>query len=235
MSSAEFRHALYLRLGLVVKDRPQKCICKNAVPIDDTLSHLLSCHAFTAEKFRRHEEIVGELKKLGAAAHVSVTERGLMLEGEGNERPDLRFHRIGENNQDLDIDVTITFSGSESYVRNHTVDTTRGEAIACAEKRKNDKYLTKCRANSIDFKPIVFDAFGLPSKTTVEFITNLVKRASEVSSIPHYVLSFYWKRRISMALQRANSRLLIQSQQRIYKKFVDEEDIQYGPQYHYMT
>ena len=120
-------------------------------------------------------------------------------------------------------------------MRNHTVGTTRGEAIVCAEKRKNDKYLTKCRANNIDFKPIVFDAFGLPSKTTVEFITSLVKRASEVSSIPHYVLSFYWKKRISMALQRANSRLLIQSQQRIYKKFVDEEDIQYGPQYHYMT
>ena len=120
-------------------------------------------------------------------------------------------------------------------MRKHTAVTARGEAIVCAEKRKNEKYLTKCRANNIDFKLIVFDAFGLPSKTTVEFEASLVKRASEVSCIPHYVLSFYWKKRISMALQRANSRLLIQSQKRIYKKCVDEEDIQYGPQFLYMS
>ena len=34
------------------------------------------------------------------------------------------------------------------------------------EKKKNLKYLAKCNAINIDFKPIVFDAFGLPSKTT---------------------------------------------------------------------
>ncbi len=79
--------------------------------------------------------------------------------------------------------------------------------MVSAEKRKNDKYLTKCRENGVDFKPIVFDAFGLPSQTTADLISKLVKRAAEVSSIPHYVLSFYWKKRISMEseLQTAHS------------------------------
>ena len=97
-----------------------------------------------------------------------------------------------------------------------------------ARKKEN---LTKCSEHGFDFKPIVFDAFGLPSQTTADFISKLVKRAAEVSSLPHYALSFYWKKRISMALQRANSRLLIQAQQKIYNRSVEEGDVQYVPQY----
>ena len=173
MNNIEFRHAMHFRLGLSFQDRPHICICKANTIIDENLSHILTCHAFADEKFRRHEEIVSEFKKLGAAAHVSVSDRGLKVDEDGCQRPDLRFHRFGDNNKDLDIDVSITFSGSASYVKHRNVEAARGYVIDQMEKKKNLKYLAKCNANNIDFKPIVFDAFD-PPLSSISYVLNIL-------------------------------------------------------------
>ena len=98
---------------------------------------------------------------------------------------------------------------------------------------KNETYLLNCNENGRDFLPIVFDAFGLPSETTIKFVSSLVKRASEVSFIPHHILSFYWKKRISTCLQRSNSRIIINATKKVYSKTIEEEDLDYGPKLHH--
>ena len=60
-------------------------------------------------------------------------------------------------------------------------------------------------------------------------ISKLIKKATEVSLIPHHILSFYWKKRISTCLQRSNSRLIINAAKKVYNRAIEEEDLDYGP------
>ena len=231
MTSLEFRHALHLRLGIEFQERPNKCFCKNQHIFDKNMSHALSCSSFSESRYGRHEEMSKQLKVLGTSAHISVSERGLSMENKS--RPDLRFHCFGEKNRDLDIDTSIIFSGGGSYLKGRNINSSKTYVIARAEAMKNETYLLNCNENGRDFLPIVFDAFGLPSETTIKFVSSLVKRASEVSFIPHHILSFYWKKRISTCLQRSNSRIIINATKKVYSKAIEEEDLDYGPNLHH--
>ena len=50
-----------------------------------------------------------------------------------------------------------------------------------------------CEQSNMDFLPLCIDTFGCPSKITNDFISGLVKKATEVTQIPIHILSFYWK------------------------------------------
>ena len=70
-------------------------------------------------------------------------------------------------------------------------------AIQTAENRKITKHKPNCDAINVEFLPLIVDAFGRPSETFITFITNLIRRASDITHIPFSLLLNYWKKRIS--------------------------------------
>ena len=77
-----------------------------------------------------------------------------------------------------------------------------------SERIKNNKYAVACTERNVDFLPLVIEAFGRPSKNTVDLVKRLVGKASNISQIPFHILLFYWKKRISTSLQNMNARTI---------------------------
>ena len=144
---------------------------------------------------------------------MATTSKGLTnIDG---DRPDLRLHGWGREGRDLDVDFSIPFSGSDKYLHHCLND--KNYALSNIERTKNNKYKERCEQNNIDFLPLCIDTFGCPTKTTVNLVLKLVKRAAEVSQIPKHILSFYWKKRISTSIQKCNARLMINATKRIFE------------------
>ena len=54
----------------------------------------------------------------------------------------------------------------------------RGHTIKKRRQEKNNKYLKKCEDHGACFSPLALESFGLVAKEMLDFISNLVKKAS---------------------------------------------------------
>jgi hypothetical protein len=177
----EFRHAMKFRLGIPFNDKPSNCLCQNKNKIDENKSHLLTCRLVSGSWIRRHNCLADDLKTLCNTAHVNVTDFGLTMND--NKRTDLRFQSLGSEGKDIEADLSIVFSGAESYLSDY-FSNTKGKSIQSAEEKKITKHKPNCDSINVEFIPLVIDAFGRPSETFISFISGLIRHASEVTHIP---------------------------------------------------
>ena len=102
---------------------------------------------------------------------------GIYLFTDKNIRPDLRLYNPGplagvnNNNCDVIIDVRVSDPVCNSHLR--------GDAIAKAEKEKENKYQSHADVANLCFIPMIFESFGRISKKAKTLVKALVKRIYE--------------------------------------------------------
>jgi hypothetical protein len=108
-------------------------------------------------------------------------------------------------NVTFDFAVTSPITNSSLRIRSAS---TKGAAANAAYKGKLDTYTDFAAQNDLDFVPIIFESFGSCHPVVGEWISKLAANAASLHSIPVSVLVGYWKRRISVVLQRSNASLI---------------------------
>ena len=94
------------------------------------------------------------------------------------------------------------------------------------EVEKKADYDTLCNANNLHFVPVIFETYGKWGKLGDTLIEDLIdKAAHNDTDIPTSVLKDFWRKRISLELQRENARQMISRMERA-KKGIDRVNFQ---------
>ena len=91
-------------------------------------------------------------------------------------------------------------------------------SIKKSEGVKNRKYLADCERLHIDFKPVIWEVFGMPSDHFCELFSALARQISSLSRIELSIIFSYWQKKFSFNLQLYNARLLINACMHILDK-----------------
>jgi hypothetical protein len=105
-------------------------------------------------------------------------------------------------------DVAVTHPLQPSYVAQ------TAQAAGHAQKHyavhvKVAKYAAPCAAAGLVFRPIVFDAFGVPGKEASTFFHNAAKRQAARFNGDAAVVEQHWLQRASLSVLRGNARALL--------------------------
>ena len=69
--------------------------------------------------------------------------------------------------------------------------------------------LTDCELLHVDFKPVIWEVFGMPSDYFCDLFSSLARQISTLSKIDLSIIYSYWQKKFSFTLQLYNARLLI--------------------------
>jgi hypothetical protein len=130
---------------------------------------------------------------------------------EDNRHPDLLLHNpstISSSGKDIVFDFTVSHSCTRSAIRRGS-PAVSGMAAAAAFDAKQRKYAAFSTQNNLDFYGICFETFGHCHHEATSWLEKLAAAAASLHHIPVSVLTAYWKRRISIALQRSNSAMVL--------------------------
>ena len=86
---------------------------------------------------------------------------------------------------------------------------TQKSSIKKSENVKNRKYLADCELLHVDFKPVIWEVFGMPSDYFCDLFSSLARQISTLSKIDLSIIYSYWQKKFSFTLQLYNARLLI--------------------------
>ena len=164
MTSMEFRYALKLRLGIAFKNKPYKCCCKGNNVICDNLNHLFNCKRFTSDIYKRHYAMQKCLKSMFTCVGYRTSDQNLnifrILDTNNDQRTDLMVFNLVEG-KDCTFDISVVNPSSSSCITE--ASTSQKSSIKKSEYVKNRKYLADCELLHVDFKPVIWEVFGMPS------------------------------------------------------------------------
>ena len=156
---------------------------------------------------QRHNAIKDEVMQLAQHAGCKATDSGLgkILTDDGRQG-DTLFTGLGRNGTDLVVDYCIANACASSYVEQSC--NVEGYAMSYLENVKITKYKEMYRRIGVDFMPFALEMHGAISDSSLKFIRKLASAASELHDIPYCIMFSYWQRRISMALQKNNAKMI---------------------------
>jgi hypothetical protein len=224
MESSVFAVACQLRLGMQFPFIPESmhCDCNSRAIVGTRGEHLHTC-AKGGEWNNRHYKLINVIRVLCGTAKVHTLHEPVgcfVNTTDTNMRPDVRLSRPKLNKQcyhDIVLDISVTNPSNKSSLTKRS-DIHAGGAAKIRENSKNNQYNKIAKANSLHFIPCVAETYGRLGPQFITLIDDLVKAAFENnnnSSISYSLLSEYWKKRISCALQISNARLLLDRTARI--------------------
>jgi hypothetical protein len=224
MDSAVFAVSCQLRLGMQFPFIPESmhCDCNSRAVVGTRGEHLHAC-AKGGEWNSRHYKLVNVIRVLSGTAKVHTIHEPIgcfVNTTDTNMRPDVRLIRPQLNNQcvhDVVLDISVTHPSNKSCLTKGS-DVHVGGAAKIREDSKNNQYNKIAKSNSLHFIPCVAETYGRLGNQFIRLIDDLVKAAFENnnnSNISYSLLSEYWTKRISCALQISNARLLLNRTARI--------------------
>jgi hypothetical protein len=205
MNDAEFTTAtrLYFRMDLQLPSN-LSCVCKQRSPVDLKGDHFLVCKK-GREKFDNHNTVVDVIAAMcrHAGLRVDVEAPGLLSEVDDAKklRPDIRITGL---DRPILGDVGISFPISSGLTLNQA--RIPGRVTSDYAKVKHTKYDEYARRINNDFIPFIFETRGRWHHEFHTFFTTVLNHSSLISNIPLKALKIYWRRRISIALQRVVAR-----------------------------
>ena len=137
-------------------------------------------------------------KAAGAYAKFKNPDQFRAVDTDNGTRPDLLF--VGIEEQQILGDLLITEPCSKTLTR-HLAET-QGWAAKRGEVSKMSKYGALASQGGRVFLPFVFETYGLWGKYFQDFFAATMKQAKEYRGIPGAVISMYWRRRISVTLNK---------------------------------
>lgn len=132
-----------------------------------------------------------------------------IFEKDSRKRGDIHLLNYGSAHKDIIMDVTVGNPACATNIGTWHSDRTQFATIKNLAAKKVRKYGDLCQRINKTFIPLAFESYGAWSEKGVEVLQNLVSDASDTTQIPASVLSNYWAKRISCAMQRCNARCII--------------------------
>jgi len=231
----QFSTVCLLRLGIaypfILPD--SHCDCKSHALIGEFGQHLHTCNKDNALT-NKHNEIVRELECLSSYAGIKFDHEPLNCFPDdlvGGIKPDIKLYQprfIKGCNDNYVLDVSVTHACNISSI-NFKSDKKKGISARKREISKNTTYLKPANNNNLHFIPVVFETHGRVGNDAIKLIEDLIKRGWNTHGrvMPLSVIREYWNKRISVALQKGNARMLLGRTAKIYQGAAFEHDDAY--------
>ena len=213
MTDVQFRTAICIRLGATLPGLTEasKCSeCKSHPLVDPRGEHFLHCPC-GGDRIRRHNALRKEFHTLVHMAGFKAQAEPTQFVFTDGRHPDLLlFNPISVSNtgRDITFDFAVTHPSTTSALRRHS-DQESGKAADILFKTKEAYYQDYAIQNNLDCYGIVFETFGYCHPVASSWIVKLATQAAKVHGYLPSVLVSYWRRRISVALQRANATMVL--------------------------
>lgn len=201
MIASDFRTALRSRL---LVPHPQllalsKCSCGNE--IDPLGIHLQKCKKSNSLTDDTHNAIVGTLgefiRSCGCSCKEEVTGIFRNVEPADSKRMDLVVHDPSRPN--ILYDVVVSNAVSSKVIQGTSVNTKQCRIKELAKERY---YRTHAEKAGMTFKGLAMEAHGKWGDDFHKMFKRFIAHGVVTSGIPEAILINYWRRRISMALQK---------------------------------
>ena len=197
-----FRTMILRRLGCDLPQlRPIQCICSSHPKIDLLGTHLIACK-HGGQRHQTHDFMVHEIsscvKACGLYSKMERTNFFRSVSADNGKRPDLEVRGFDRG---ILGDVIITSPlSSQLTIQNASIS---GRAAAAAERVKNAKFQEDSSAANMLFLPFAFETYGRWGDSFSKFFIKLMTHGSAYTGIDQGTLTNYWRRRISMTLQKS--------------------------------
>lgn len=122
--------------------------------------------------------------------------------------------------KDCTFDISVVNPSSSSCITE--ASTSQRSSIKKSEYVKNRKYLADCELLHVDFKPVIWEVFGMPSDYFCDLFSLLARQISNLLKIDLSIIYSYWQKKISFTLQLYNARLLINACMHILDKSAND-------------
>ena len=184
-----------LRLGIDICES-HTCVCGSLVDVKG--SHALSCK-HTSGRLIRHNHLNDVVLRSLTRASIPATREPAGLIRTDGKRPDGMTLIPWREGRCLVWDVTVADTTAASYLQSTSVSA--GSAAESAATRKQAKYAELTQR--YEFVPIAIESHGSYSKSATDFLSELGRRLSTITSDPRETSHLY--QRLSIALQRFNA------------------------------
>ena len=234
----EFQTSVLVRLGLPLPFIAPNKYCKCAKhPLIDQLSyHLHTCFLCGDRRTRRHDVVKHVLAALGKEAGIktvvepmglfrieSISREGVQ-KGPSNLRPDILFENprlFGPATKNLIVDVSVVFPMSKSVSQGSE------KSLPSSDQSKCKKYCGLAQLNDLDFEPMVMETYGkwhARFSAVVRALVHAVHEKKPEGVAEHVILDF-WTKRLSVAVQTFNARMLISRYQLVAGPDMSKEPV----------
>jgi hypothetical protein len=223
MTSLEFTIFLKTRLRIPIQLNPLlHCSCKGYPSIDKHGDHLCICKK-GQEVNNIHNSMVHVIAAFcrSSGLYVRIETPNLLrcVDPHNNTRPDIEIRGLTE--QTIIADVGVTFPIPPSLSLNQSLVSGRSAKIYATQKIV--KYDKPVDLLGDKFIPFIFESRGLWDPHFKAFFNSVITHGSLVNHIEKVYLKNYWRRRLSMTLQRCLARCIIRRTMRLQSpSFVDE-------------
>ena len=195
LSNEATRTAVGYRLGALLC-KPHNCVC--GADLDARGLHALSCKR-SGPRQTRHAQMNDIVWRAVKKTQVPAQKEPLGLSHGDSKRPDGCTLIPWSRGRPLAWDVTIPDTFAASHIAGTSVRA--GSAAQTAADNKMDKYADI--ANTHVFVPVAVETGGAWCTASLDFVTDLGKRISNITSDPHETSHLF--QRLSIALQQGNS------------------------------
>ena len=209
----EFRVALTLFVGENVQFVPRTCSCKARSHVDSKGKHLLMCAAGGGPT-HRHDAIRDKIFAFASYCGLNAVKepKSFIMNNPSNlKRADVLIESIGEGGKDLIVDVYCSHPGSDTNMGKNDSCSGMDKVFKDMESLKNNKYKESIEMikDSVTYVPMACSVFGFISKPFARILEKLSYIGAEVRGLPVGVVRRTWITSISLAIYKANARMII--------------------------
>ena len=207
LDSRSFGVAIAYRLGLDLLD-PGECRALNCAHNSDAKGdHAMHCHDDNGLKSNRHNQIRDNVYREAQHASLNPTKEmpGLILNSQS--RPADIYVANWIDGRKTAFDVSVVSPTQEAIL--HRAADSAGAAIEMRKASKFRTHFNNCREQGISFQPLVVETFGGWDKDATKFLKEMARQAARRWGMNDAIEIKHFFQRLSVALQRGNSALLI--------------------------
>ena len=143
------------------------------------------------------------------------------------DRPDITFFGA-ESGQNLDVDRSLAHSWSQGILKRSSRED--GFAACTREEKKANKYTGEILSEGASSKciPLVFEHFGRWDLQADAFLHSLSKQCSRIEEDPFRSaeqFKTFWRKRLSLILQRCNAEVILKKLSRVSETKNDMDNL----------
>ena len=203
MNGAEFRTALRNRCLVPHPQLAAIETCACGRPMDRLGIHAQKCSEQKVLTINTHDRVVRTLAELirscGSSCNVEVTGIFQNAEPTSQQRMDLVVHDPGRPNCLYDVVVSNAVTRA---IEDGKSNRANRDQTSAKERAKERKYSAAAAASGMTFKGVAMEVQGKWGDDFKKVFRHFITQGAANSGISYAILANYWRRRISMALQK---------------------------------
>jgi len=184
--------------------------CTCGVTSDAEGYHLVTCSK-DGGVVRRHDEVQNAwLHMLKSVNYHCVLEEEHLFKStdrpDDKKRPDISIYNFKDGKKLL-LDISIVHPQAKHWISGSAKD--NGFAAAGGDRLKNQKYAALAQKQGYLFQPVVSEVFGRWSPVARGIFSFIARRPSADFEQNKAAFINYWRRRLSICLQKENANIIL--------------------------